>query len=97
MRTDKYIFEETKANQFNGDCAYPEPLEVGKVYVCWDYRSSVHLCPCGCGDKVFLPIAETSAKDNHWGLIGNSFSPSIQKLTGCKSHYWIKNGLVQWA
>ena|ERR1035437_5337306 len=97
MRTDKYIFEETKANQFNGDSAFPDVLEPGKVYFCKDYAMSVHLCPCGCGEPVHLHFKEYNVTGICWGLKDNTFTPSILKSFGCKSHYWIKNGLVQWA
>ncbi len=96
MRTDKYIFEETKPNQFEGDSSFPEQLEIGKVYFYKEWSISVHLCPCGCGDKVYLPFKETNVSGEYWGLSSNTFTPSIFKRLGCKSHYFIKNGLVQW-
>lgn len=101
-RVNTYVFEETRPEQFvHGDekeSAFPEVLEPGKVYVCKEYFCTVHLCPCGCGDKVFLGISEMVASHPHlWQLEGNSFSPSIRKTSGCMSHYFIKNGKVQWA
>ena len=97
MKTDKYIFEEVKEGQFFDGSCYPEILESGKVYVCREWSCSVHLCHCGCGDHVHLPFKDTNVSGSYWGLSGNSFTPSIFKRLGCKSHYFIKNGIVQWA
>lgn len=99
MKIDNYIFVETFPNQFNGDNAFPEKekLEPGKVYFCKEYSSSVHLCPCGCGEAVYIPFKEQNVPHAFWGLKDNSFTPSIHKKFGCQSHYFIQNGKVQWA
>ncbi len=97
MKTEKYIFEDVKEGQFFDGSRYPETLEIGKVYVCKELSCSVHLCPCGCGDRVHLPFKEKNEPGNYWGLNANTFTPSIQKNLGCKSHYFIINGVVKWA
>jgi len=97
MKTENYIFEQTKPNQYNGRYDFPEKLEAGKVYFCREYEMSVHLCPCGCGAEVYLAIRELNIKNRFWGLSGNTIHPSVRRLVGCKSHYYIKNGLTVWA
>lgn len=67
------------------------PLKTGIFYYSPLYRSSNHLCPCGCGDEVPVPI-----KDGEWKITpdGNSFrvDPSFQRRDGCKSHYVFREG-----
>jgi len=54
------------------------------------------VCPCGCGDVVelnLLPDASPAWKVNNVDGIA-VISPSIQKKTGCKSHFIISNSGV---
>lgn len=72
----------------------PEILEEGKFYYSKKYNASNHLCPCGCGDKTYLPI-----KENEWTLSIDdkkriSITPSILRRLGCQSHYIITNGIA---
>lgn len=96
MKTESYIFEETAPGQFDADSAFPENPDPGKFYFCPAYSCSVHLCPCGCGEKVFLPIKPDHEQGAFWGLKGNTLTPSVQKRLGCLSHYQIINGKVIW-
>ena len=71
----------------------PDIMEFGKFYYSEKYKISNHLCVCGCGNQVPLPI-----KNNEWNLSINnstfSISPSILQRFGCKSHYIITNGVA---
>lgn len=61
------------------------------------------LCPCGCGQEV-AAILDTHNILNHkgpvWSLQDDSGSislgPSVQMLTECKSHFFIKNNQIDW-
>lgn len=75
----------------------PELLEDGIIYISIDYRTAIHNCVCGCGNKVVTPFTPTD-----WELTFNgetvSLSPSIGNWSfDCRSHYWIKRGKIQWA
>jgi hypothetical protein len=77
--------------------ARPEVLDQGKVYVSIPFRTSVHLCCCGCGNEVWMPI-----RPNRWKFTYDgdnvSFSPSVGNWGfPCQSHYWIRAGRVDWA
>lgn len=77
--------------------ARPDDLDHGKVYISIHFRTSVHLCCCGCGNEVWLPI-----RPNRWKLTYDgeniSFCPSIGNWSfPCQSHYWIRDGRVDWA
>jgi len=75
---------------------FPDELKTGKFYYSPDFRSSVHLCACGCGSRVVLPI-----KPAGWQLIqaARSFtiSPSVgNREFACRSHYLIEGGRIVW-
>lgn len=56
-------------------------------------------CPCGCGDVIeLLVIPEAKPR---WdvrvdGKSRPSLSPSVWRKTGCQSHFWLRNGRVEW-
>lgn len=72
----------------------PHLLEEGILYITVEYKTAVHLCVCGCGNKVITPITP-----NHWKLTYDgktvSLSPSIGNWSfECKTHYWIKHNEI---
>ena len=74
----------------------PEELEDGVLYIAPHYEVAVHLCMCGCREKVVTPLNEYGW---NWTFTdGNvSLSPSVGNFQyNCKSHYFLKNGKVQW-
>jgi hypothetical protein len=75
----------------------PTELHPGVVYVSIDFRTTMHLCACGCGNEVVLPLRPTA-----WSLTFDgdaiSMSPSVGNWGfACRSHYWIRRGRVEWA
>ena len=75
----------------------PTDLEDHVLYVSIEFRTTMHLCACGCGNSVVLPLRPTA-----WALTYNgdsiSMSPSIGNWTfECKSHYWIRDNKIVWA
>lgn len=75
----------------------PEPLEDGVLYISIYFSTVVHLCCCGCGSEVVTPLSPDG-----WQLTYDGKSISIYPSIGnwslpCQSHYWIRNGEVQWA
>lgn len=74
----------------------PQALEHGVIYISKEYKCSVHLCPCGCGQKVYVPIDEQG-----WTLTEESgtitLSPSIGNFElPCESHYFIRKNKIVW-
>lgn len=55
-------------------------------------------CPCGCGEMLFLSLLEGSPRwrieQHRNGTV--SISPSIWRTSGCKSHFFLKKGLIAW-
>lgn len=79
----------------------PDPLEPNMLFI-WlhegQHRGVAYKCTCGCSREVWLPLNI----DQHpsWNLEINNglvtISPSILELSGCKSHYFIRNSEVRW-
>lgn len=64
-----------------------------------DSWSAGFYCPCGCGDV--LEIALLYGVKPRWELTTDckgrpTLYPSIWRKTGCQSHFWIRQGRVQW-
>lgn len=58
------------------------------------------LCPCGCGDTIELLLL--SNVKPRWDILLDEYlyptlTPSVWKTTGCKSHFWVRNGKIIWA
>lgn len=73
----------------------PSSLEDGKLYVSMLYRTCVHLCPCGCGEKVITPL-----NSHGWTLHFNgkvTLRPSVGNYNlSCRSHYFITDNHIEW-
>ncbi len=72
----------------------PSELKTGKLYVCLKYRTSAHLCGCGCRTRVSLKLGP-----KHWCVILNGETVSMHPSVGnwqlpCRSHYWIREGRI---
>lgn len=77
--------------------AIPEAIEPGTLYISVDFATAVHLCECGCGLEVVTPLSRTD-----WKMIYDGEAVSLHPSIGnwsfpCRSHYWIRDGQVQWA
>lgn len=76
---------------------FPKQLAEGTIYVSIPYATVVHLCPCGCGNKVVTPLSPAE-----WQLTFDGATVSLSPSVGnweflCRSHYWIRRNRVQWA
>jgi hypothetical protein len=74
----------------------PESLQPETMYISTKYRAIVHLCLCGCGEKVLLNL------DPHaWNFTFDGRSISIHESIGnvglpCRSHYIVRRNRVTW-
>jgi hypothetical protein len=74
----------------------PERLEPGKIYVSTKYRAIVHLCLCGCNEKVLLRL-----DPEDWSVTFDGRTISIHDSVGnvglpCRSHYFVRRNRVDW-
>lgn len=75
----------------------PRPLQPGVLYVSQRYMVAVHLCACGCGEKVVTPLSPAEWQVRVQGGLA-SLHPSIGNWSmTCRSHYWIRNGRIVWS
>lgn len=56
------------------------------------------LCPCGCGDKIVLPVNESTSPRWSVHVVSGvpSLSPSVWRTKKCKSHFFLRKGRVEW-
>jgi hypothetical protein len=56
-------------------------------------------CPCGCGQTIELLVILEAAPRWDFSVDNKgrpSLSPSVWLQKGCHSHFWLKNGRVEW-
>ena len=75
----------------------PPSLEPGNLYISVKHRLTEHLCACGCGAEVSLPLSRSEWRIEYdgesvsvWPSIGNWRLP-------CRSHYIIEKGHTRWS
>lgn len=56
-------------------------------------------CPCGCGDRLEMMVLD--GVKPRWDVFLDhrkrvSLHPSVWRLDGCRSHFWIIAGKVFW-
>jgi len=58
------------------------------------------ICPCGCGDKDYLPLTLAPKQEDHWLWDGNleapTIAPSLARRTPCKWHGFLEQGRWNW-
>ena len=81
---------------------YPEEITGNTIYIIGTYRQpqyAVFQCPCGCGRIVELNLNKESSPSwtLKWHVLGTiSFSPSIWRKDGCRSHFFLKKSSIHW-
>jgi hypothetical protein len=75
----------------------PKSLSEGVLYVSTAYATAVHLCCCGCGNRVVTPLSPAQ-----WSITFDGDSISLTPSVGshdleCASHYWIRKGKIRWS
>lgn len=68
-------------------------MQFGILYYSKEYKTTNHLCPCGCGIQTPIPV-----KEGEWDLLIENnkvtISPSILHRLGCQTHYVITKGIA---
>jgi hypothetical protein len=69
---------------------------VGEAEYLW---FAAMVCPCGCGEILYMSLLPESRP--RWKLMEHSdgaasLEPSIWRLKGCRSHFWLKRGMIKW-
>ncbi|WP_148869033.1 DUF6527 family protein [Tenacibaculum adriaticum] len=55
-------------------------------------------CPCGCNDTLTLNLIDDVKPCWSVHIIDNkiSLAPSVWRTKNCKSHFWLREGLIKW-
>lgn len=80
----------------------PEELDPQYVYVAGEgpyHWFAAFLCPCGCGEEVKLSLLTDSrprwrVEEHRDGSV--TLHPSIRRIRGCRSHFFIRHGRIVW-
>lgn len=76
----------------------PDIYLPGVFYYSEKYGGLGHLCPCGCGDKIYIPVTEDGSGATWKISIRDekvTLDPSLWN-NPCKAHYFIRDGEVVW-
>lgn len=75
----------------------PANLKNKVVYVEGDWTAAFK-CPCGCNDVIeFNLIDDVRPVWKIKNTKKTTISPSVWKSDGCKSHFFVRKGQVEWA
>lgn len=74
-------------------------MKEGVLYISKVFKTTAHLCACGCGNEVVLPYGRRDGM--FWTLTerlsGVTLRPSVGSFNlPCKSHYYITDNKVEW-
>lgn len=80
----------------------PDLLEAHLVYVAGEGEHlwfAAMLCPCGCGETLHMSLHREGRPNwrltKHWdGTV--SLLPSVWRRVGCRSHFFLRRGRVEW-
>ena len=80
----------------------PELIPENKVLVVAEGNQPDTLafkCPCGCNSNILLNLLQDAKPRWKYRITkrGNiSISPSIWRKVGCKSHFFVRDGRIDW-
>ena len=80
----------------------PDVPEVGVMYVVGEGVHEWYAvlgCPCGCGEALvmsLLPDARPRWRVSVDDAGAPSLSPSVNRLVGCRSHFFLRSGRIDW-
>ena len=80
----------------------PDRPATGVVYLVGEGQhlwSVAFLCPCGCGELVQLNLLPDTRPQ--WDVRTHedttvSLTPSVWRTKGCRSHFFLRRGRVEW-
>lgn len=75
----------------------PETLVDGRLYISIRFKTTSHLCACGCGERVVAKL-----NPNDWNMLYNGRDITLHPSIGnwsfeCRSHYFVRKNKIVWA
>ena len=75
----------------------PNILLKETFYITKMYSGIAYLCPCDCGEEVWIPTGDPKSKWDLDIIESKAFvKPSILHKGSCESHYFIKGSKIVW-
>jgi hypothetical protein len=81
---------------------FPNNLKRYKVYLAGENENvwaAAMVCPCGCGDVIELNLLKQARPCWQVQLHSDetvSLAPSVWRQKGCRSHFWVRRGKIDW-
>lgn len=79
----------------------PYNAENGIVYIVGTTNPwlVVFKCPCNCGEIIQLNLLTDEKPWWEYRISRGQLNlfPSVRRIRGCKSHFWIRKGKVHWS
>lgn len=80
----------------------PEKVDNHVIYIIGDSKEPwliAFICPCGCGELINLNLLKDADPCWKYSISKNKISilPSVWRTTGCKSHFYLRKGKIDWA
>lgn len=80
----------------------PDDLKGGVLYVVGEGPHEWYaamMCPCGCGEPLVMSLLADARP--RWRVSVDdagvpSLSPSVNRLVGCRSHFFLRSGRIDW-
>lgn len=89
------------AIRIEDDEQLPETLSTSTVYIIGvpgnEWLAKM-ICPCGCGEILFLNLLQDEIPNWKWHVSADgmvTLNPSVWRRVGCKSHFFLRDGLIQ--
>ncbi|WP_425498125.1 DUF6527 family protein [Oleiagrimonas soli] len=74
----------------------PLNLSPGVLYISERFKTALHLCPCGCGEKVITPLSPARWQVSYSASVVSLY-PSVGNWDyACRSHYFIRRNQIVW-
>jgi hypothetical protein len=81
---------------------FPDKLERTKVYLAGENDNlwaAAMICPCGCGEVIELNLLKQarpcwSVQEHSDGTV--TLAPSVWRQKGCRSHFLLRHGRIDW-
>lgn len=79
----------------------PENLKDRVIYIIGRQEQPwllAFMCPCGCKDSIQLNLLKEAQPCWSFKIRNNKLNvfPSIRRIKSCKSHFFIRNGKIDW-
>jgi hypothetical protein len=81
---------------------FPKDVKPSIVYIVTDGAvpdTLIFKCPCGCDTDIYLNLLKDTRPN--WSFYVSkkgkiSISPSVWRKVGCRSHFFIRRGRIDW-